>query len=276
MLVVDDPIDGATTSTPGGWAASGRARLAPGTRGPGDEPFVRLSPADLDLDPRVVHELALCREGDDLAACLVPALVSLLLAGARPVVVLSSEVVLLGPLEALADPAATSGVVLVPRLLAPPPTDDRDPTGPAVVAAGAYDPGIIAVGPGADGFLDWWAASLTQLAVSSASMLADRQPFLDFAPESFGALIFRDPGHGVAYWNAHERDLTWSEECGYRADGTPLRLVHLEGFDPATPQLLAPGAGSRPRVLLSEVPALRRLCAARASQLAPSKEHGTG
>lgn len=268
VLVVDDPADGATTRIATGAALRRPVAVGPGGAAPFDEPFVRLCPADLGVDPRIVHELALCRDGDDLAACLVPALVARLCGEARPVVALSPEVVLLAPLDGLAELADSAGVVLVPRLLAPLPVDDRDPSEAAVVAAGAYDPGIVAVAPGADGFLDWWASSLRSAAASPDASPATSQPALGVALQSFGAQVTRDPGVGVAYWNAHERALTWSDDAGYRASAVPLRLVHLQGFDPSTPQLMAPAAARRPRVLLSGIPALWRLCRARATELA--------
>ncbi len=43
---------------------------------------------------------------------------------------------------------------------------------------------------------------------------------------------------------------------GYLVDGVPLRFFHFSGFDSRTPWLLSKHQGERPRVLLSERPAL--------------------
>jgi glycosyltransferase involved in cell wall biosynthesis len=272
VLVVDDPGDGATSPLVVPSAASRVVRVT--ESGEGEEPFERLCPADLGIEIRAVHELALCRSGDDLAACFVPALMQLLLRRGRPVVALDAEHVLLGPLVELAEPLASAGLVLMPRLLEPVPHDRLGPAEDDVVASGAYDPGFVAVAPGREPFLRWWSAALRRAASSSADRLATAQPFLDLVPDGAGAHVLRHPGYGVAYWNAHERSLEWSEGGGYRAAGAPLRLVHLQGFDRAVPQLLSAAAGTRPRVLLSEHPALRRLCDERVADLERARDTG--
>ena len=252
------------------WRDGGPAgQSGPAGDGPlayGEPPVEIVGARELALEPWMYHELALVRSGDDLAACVAPALVSTLLGRGRPVVWLSPEVVMLGPLHDLV-PADGVPAVLVPRLLDPVPSDGRAPSEGEIVDAGPVDPGIVAVAPGADAFLGWWQRSLRRLASSPEGQPTRAQPALAFAPQLFGVELSRSPGIGVAAWNAHERNVTWTASDDYRADGAPLVLAHLQGFDPEQPYLVGEAGTGRPRALLSEMPALRRLCQERARQL---------
>ena len=240
-------------------------------------PFEVVRASELPISAAELHELALCRKGDDLAACLAPVLVLHLLVLGRPVVCLAPDVVLLGALDELGDEAERTGTLLVPRLLGPLPVDGLDPGAEELAALGPYDPGIVAAAPSGTGFVEGWARALREAAASERAGLRRADPWLGLAAVTYRAGIVRDPGYGVAWWNAHERelgpgparaDVAAAAESGGRAAGRPLRIVHLEGFDPANPTLLAPRARGRQRVLLSSEPVLARLCAERAAALA--------
>ena len=253
----------------GGVVTPAEAGAEPGedVAGAGAEPIMELLGLDdVRLDAWEAHEMALCCGGDDLAATLAPALVSALVLRGRPVVWLSPEVVVLAPLVDLV-PAHGATTLLVPRLLGAIPDDGRAPTEEEVVTDGVVDPGVVAVAPGAEPFLEWWQRSVRREASSPGRAPARSQPALALAPQLFGAELTRSAGIGVASWNAHERGLTWSAADGYRALGSPVSLVHLQGFDPEVPYLVAPAGTRRPRVLASEVPALWRLCRERALEL---------
>ena len=245
-----------------------------------EAPFELVRASELPVSPSELHELGLCRVGDDLAACLSPVLVQHLLARGRPVVCLAPDVVVLGPLDWLGDEAERAGVVLVPRLLGPLPDDGLEPGGEQLAALGPYDPGIVAVAPSAAAFAQGWARALRDAASTERAGLRRADPWLAVAATTYRVGVARDPGYGVAWWNAHERRLRPGERRsgparpegtfgrGDEAAGRPLRLVHLEGFDPSTPALLAPSVRGRPRVRLSAEPVLARLCAERAVSLA--------
>lgn len=264
VLVADDVV----SRGPAG------ARGDAGAGGGGRAPFVRLAATEIGLEPSVLHELALCRSGDDLAACLVPALLAHLLETGRPVVALSPGVVLLAPLDDFARRSLDSGLVLVPRSLRALPEDGRRPSASDAVARGAFTPSIVAAGPAGRRALDWWAQALRAAAADAGASPAAAQPALGLLAQQFGAAVERDPGVGLGAWNAHERELTRSPDGGLLASGSPVTLVDLDGFDPATPHLLAPRY-PRPRVLLSEVSELARLCAERVAALARLEPPGT-
>ena len=86
-------------------------------------------------------------------------------------------------------------------------------------------------------------------------MMFTDQRWVDFVPSFFDHHILKDPGYNVAYWNLHGREV-FSDGDRYLVDGVPLRFFHFSGFDARKPWLLSKHQGERPRVLLSERPAL--------------------
>ncbi len=86
------------------------------------------------------------------------------------VVLVEPELDLHAPLDDLRSLAATHGVALVPRLLAPIPDDGERPTYADVARGGIFDFGALAVGanPAGRAFAEWWQAAL-RLAGSRAS-----------------------------------------------------------------------------------------------------------
>ena len=90
-------------------------------------------------------------------------------------------------------------------------------------------------------------------------MMFTDQRWVDFVPSFFEHHILKDPTYNVAYWNLHARTLTWDGRR-YLVDGAPLRFFHFSGFDFRKPWLLSRHQGERPRILLSEHPALAQIC----------------
>src|SRR3977135_1119694 len=67
------------------------------------------------------------------------------------------------------------------------------------------------------------------------------------------------PGFAIGYWNLEPKDFTFSRS-GYEIDGQPLRSFDFRGYDPDKPHLLSKYQGLEPRILLSEYPAIARIC----------------
>jgi glycosyltransferase involved in cell wall biosynthesis len=81
------------------------------------------------------------------------------------------------------------------------------------------------------------------------------------APALATPFIVREPQYNAAYWNMHERAITYDGR--YLAGGAPLAFYHFSGFDAYTPHWLSKHQchdHMRPRILLSEHPALAKLC----------------
>ncbi len=262
VLIVDDPQRSlsdadAAGSVPG---AAGAAVAAP----------IRLfRPADIGVAERDVHLLACCTTPDELAAVLAPRLAAhLLAAGAASVIVLDPEVVVVAPLDELSLLAEAHGVVVVPRVLGRLPDDGRFPDEVTLGHWGAFDPGILAVSAARAELASWWAQRLARAASGDRRLpLHAAQPLLDALAGDPGVHVLADPAYGLAWWNGHERPVEVTGEGMFLAAGRPLRLAHLQGFDPWLPYLLTADTRPTQRVLLSEQPALAELCRHQAYRL---------
>ncbi|WP_158879955.1 glycosyltransferase [Amycolatopsis anabasis] len=196
----------------------------------------------LDLDPDAYLRLATCYGADDLIEAVRPLVLRQLLDRFEVAVLLDPETEVFAPLSEVTALAAEHDLVLTPALLAPLPDDGRDPA----EAPGVFDPGFLAAGQGARGFLDFWAERARRKQPEPVPPRPER-PVFDLVPGLFRHTVVRDPGLGVAYWNLHERGLG------------NVRLLHFTGYDPETPWLLSGTCSSKPRVLLSADARLREL-----------------
>jgi glycosyltransferase involved in cell wall biosynthesis len=234
-----------------------------------DGPFRLLRPADVGVPAREVHLLACCTSLVELAAVLAPRLAAHLLAeGAQNVVVLDPEVVVVAPLDELVLLAGRHGVVVVPRVLGRLPDDGRYPDEVTLGHFGAFDPGIVAVSAERAEFARWWAARLARAAHDDRRLPLDTaQQLLDVLAGDPSVHVLADPAYGLAWWNGHERPLEVSGEGMFLAAGRPLRLAHLQGYDPWLPYLLTADTKPAERVVLSEHPVLAELCRHQAYRL---------
>lgn len=213
-----------------------------------------LTPVDIGVDAVEFARLATACTAEQLRTVLRPRLMSRLLRSGSTVLFLEPSVQVFGRFDdLLAGLNSERPVGLVPRVLHPLRTDGLRPSAADLAEAGTFDPSVLAACPGAEDFLAAWSEQLR----------ADPAPagmFLDGAPALVDHEVVRHPGVGLSAWNAAQRELVASEQ-GHTVDGAPLRSVHFEGFRPQRPWLLSVTYADRPRVLLSEHPALARLCA---------------
>jgi hypothetical protein len=230
---------------------------------PRDEPFEVVRPDEIGLETGEFHRMAMIYGLVELATSLKPWLIRHLLAraGTESVIYLDPDVRVFAPLDEVSALAERHGIVLTPHVTAPIPRDGRMTDENTILSAGMYNLGFIAVGAGAQPFLDFWMERLSrECRVDVARNLFVDQRWIDFVPSVFGGHVLRDPSYNVAYWNLDHRDLRWTQD-GYRVDGLPLHFFHFSGFDASASSLLSKWQGSRPRVLLSEHPDLARICA---------------
>jgi len=204
-----------------------------------------VSPAAVGAPADELARLTTACSAPELADALTPRLVRHLLdEGAPVVVVLGAEVEVFAPLDDVVDLAVAHGVVLAARVDGPVPDDGLEPTPDQVDEAGPFAPGCVAVSSGATASVDGWRE-------------ARRLPL--------PGQVLDDPGCAVSAWNLHTRELRATRD-GYEVSGRPLRWFDFSGFSPARPYLLSADL-ERPRVRLSENPALARLCAERTARL---------
>jgi hypothetical protein len=228
---------------------------------PASEPFEIILPHELPLDGREYRRMASIYDVTELATALKAVFLQHLLDRDRDAVVyLDPDIEIFAPLDELDRLAREHGIVLIPHMLRPIPSDGRKPSFADVAASGVYNLGFIAVDDAARPWLEWWGERLRRdcLMAPQEGMFVD-QRFIDFLPAFFAPCILRDPAYNVAYWNLHERRVTWTG-ARYEVAGRPLRFFHFSGFSPLQPHRLSKHQGTAPRIVLADEPDLARLC----------------
>lgn len=220
-----------------------------------------LLPEDLGLDVEVLRTMQLTYGVMEFATALKPAtLLHLLRGGARTATYLDPDIRLYGGIDDVLEAAAEAGVVVTPHTVEPLPRDGRMPDEAVIMHAGMYNLGFVASGGRGVRFLAWWHDRLrTDAVVDIPNALFTDQRWVDWAPALAEPRVMHDKGLNAAYWNLHERPVAEDGE-GWTVGGRPLRFFHFSGYDPERPWLLSTHQGPLPRGLLSENPALRRLC----------------
>jgi hypothetical protein len=223
-----------------------------------DEPFELVRPSDLDLPPESLAELLSLYDAKEAATALKPALMRTLLdGGAGAVLYLDPDILVAAPIGDLWQASEADGVTLIPHSLRPFPEDGRTPTDLPIRRAGTFNGGYVGVGPAGREFLTWWEGRLRRHAIfDRVEGLFVDQRWLDFVPSYFPYRILRDPTVDVAYWNLHDRTLTF-DDGRFLVDGKPLRFFHFSSFDPRRPELLTRVAD---RFVAAGDPALEPLC----------------
>lgn len=213
-----------------------------------------LRPADVGIAAEEFARLAVACTAEQLRAVLRPLLLQHLLAGGGTALCFEPSVQVFGPFDGLLSGMTEQRpVALVPRVLRPLTTDGLRPDAADLARAGAFDPSCFAVRSGAEPLLRAWEQQLRADPAAGG-------PLLDGVGVHVDHEVLRDPGAGLSAFNAAQRELT-AVGGGYRVDGSALRSAHFAGFQPQRPWLLSTEYADRPRVLLSENPALAGLCA---------------
>ncbi len=229
----------------------------------GEEPLPEVGGArvlglcDIGLDRDTALLLGLTRSPTEVARSVQPRLLgSLLDEGADHAVLLAPSVVVRARLDRAVELARSRSVVLLPRLLAPIPLDDRQPRDAEAVRFGAISHAVVAVGDteAARGFLGWWQQRAESLPGPAGDNL------LDLALVALSEhVVLRDPAWGLSRWTAPAVELTPGPQGAVQVDGRTLVFADLEGYDPDRPHLLSTADGEHPRTLLSESSELRGL-----------------
>jgi glycosyltransferase involved in cell wall biosynthesis len=219
-------------------------------------------PSDLPLgDETEFHRMATIYDVVELSTALKPwAFQYLFERFGEPVLYLDPDIQVFAPLSDLGELADTHGILVNPHTTKPLPRDGLMPSERDLLIAGTYNLGFLGVGRQGAPFLDWWAERLRRDCLNSVEegYFVD-QRWIDLVPSFFPHHVLRDPGCNVAYWNLPNRNVQ-NGDGNYRVDDVPLRFFHFSGFSADAPHLLSKHQGERPRIRLSDQPALASLC----------------
>jgi hypothetical protein len=133
-------------------------------------------------------------------------------------------------------------ILLTPHILTPIPFDNKIPTENVFLNYGLYNLGFLALRPNEEvtKFLQWWQG---HLAVHSFNRVSDGF-FVDQLPINFAPLFFkgvhvsRTLGYNFAYWNFHERKVSYINNKYYINENHPLIFMHFSAFAPNFPLTL--------------------------------------
>lgn len=176
----------------------------------------------------------------ELCNALKPFLVSHLInaMGAERVIYLDADLWVVGSFASVWSKLDDASLLLTPHHLSPPAMNLRQVNEVEVVDLGFLNGGFTAwkAGPASARILEWMQVRLPVFGFCDRSrcMFVDQKLLpltLSYFPEA--VRVLRDPGLNVAYWNAHERNVTRTD-C-WRADGHPVVFFHLSGYKLAHP-----------------------------------------
>ena len=127
--------------------------------------------------------------------------------------------------------------------------------------AGDLGRSFVAARRGAEKTLQSWLDLMRSEQPSAKPSTADDSPSaLEGAFNSIPHRVITSPGFAVGFWNLNPDTFAWTGEH-YEVEGNPLRSFDFRGYDPAKPHLLSKHQGVEPRLLLSERPAIAKICA---------------
>jgi hypothetical protein len=207
-----------------------------------DEAFEVLTPAQVGLDQTELDRRATMYTAQGLACSLKPILLLAMLERFDGTTFyLDADGCVYSGLESLAEACQQSSLLLSPHMLDPYPLSGLDSPEQQIMRAGAFNGGLLAVGPGAEPAMRWWAQRIARRCVfDEAHGLLFDQTWLTLMPLLFESQLLRDRGCNVAGWNLHTRDVEWRAERPF-IDGGPLRHFHFAGsFDPEHPETITP------------------------------------
>jgi lipopolysaccharide biosynthesis glycosyltransferase len=188
-----------------------------------------------DLDIPNFEHVAFKYDILELNTNVKPTFVQRLLQSYDKVVYLDPDIFVYSSLQPIYDLLDEHGVVLTPHITRP-IDDDELPSEQEFMTSGIYNLGFAAFNrsPEAAELLAWWERRCLSLAYNEqAQGLFVDQKWMDFAPSLCSTTaILREPQYNMAYWNMHERQISWTDGVPY-ANGRPLVFFHFSGLPPA-------------------------------------------
>ncbi|MEZ4750235.1 MAG: hypothetical protein R3B54_06310 [Bdellovibrionota bacterium] len=157
------------------------------------------------------------------------------------VVYLDADILVLGSFAPLFDSMGDSAFCLTPHILRPFPSDGHRPNDASLIDFGFYNSGMLAFA--ANGktprILEFMKERAEQYCYNDPPRYFVDQKILPLATGLFSEafLQLKHPGFNVAYWNLHERLLSYSGGR-FRSNSETLVFFHFSGFDVESPDCL--------------------------------------
>lgn len=153
---------------------------------------------------------------------------------AENVIYLDPDILVLSRLDKVTEILDGGSVVVVTPHITNRVDDGLHPDETTMLKVGVFNLGFIAISSSDAGYevVNWWADRLERGAVNDISKgLFTDQKWVDLVPCLFSNVtILRDPGFNVAYWNLHERVISF-ENSIWLANGEPIKFFHFSGID---------------------------------------------
>ena len=224
------------------------------------QPYELLPITDVDFGPEGFELMAAYYGVTEFATAVKPFVLRHVVRDADCALYLDPDIYVYAPLDPLVQATVDAGCSLTPHCLQPIERNGDGPTEREIMEAGVYNLGYIGVTPRRVDLLDWWGERLRRDAIIDPSNhLFTDQRWIDLSVPIFRPHIESSPAYNVAYWNLDQRHV-WFDDDRPMVGDEPLRFLHFSGYDPKKPYWLSKYQPNSPRVLLSEQPALQRLC----------------
>jgi hypothetical protein len=177
----------------------------------------------------------------------------------KKLIYLDSDIYVTAEMEELNNLLEEFSIILTPHITKQLPWDGLHPDELTFLKAGAFNTGSIGMANTQETikFLSWWKNRLWLFGISNTAegMFMD-QKWADLVPSLFDKVyILRNPGYNVAYWNLHERKISFSDEKILVNDKL-LKFFHFSGFDPDNSDVISK---HQTRHRLAHFPELRML-----------------
>lgn len=180
---------------------------------------------------------------------------------------LDSDMWVLHDLAVVEDALFQNDILITPHFMTPMPDGEKLPLERDVLRSGIYNAGFIGFRKSetVDQFLQWWSFHMqTECHYNFAEGMAVDQVWLNLAPLFFKRVgIFDHKGANVAYWNLHERSLSFTDNKILVNESDPLLFLHISGYKFDQPENLS---RHQTRFELGQLPVLKQLLAAYRSE----------
>ena len=134
-------------------------------------------------------------------------------------------------------------IVITPHTLTPIPSDGFYPEEKLLFKSGIYNGGFFALNRSnvSMDFLSWWKQRLrTDCLVDLSKGLYVDQMWLNLVPLYFeNAVVIKNPGYNIAYWNFHERHISFSDSTYTVNNQFPVVFFHFSGYDFSKTELIS-------------------------------------